>query len=324
MIETLPATKRNTRGLVALVVVVLAWGSLWPVNKALLAYMPPIWSIALRTCISAATLFAISLTVTGTVTPRRGDGPVLVSMVLLHMVGFTILSQLALMVVPAGQSTVLAYTSVLWAPLGAALFLGERLTWRRAAGLGLGVLGLMAIFNPVTLDWRDRSAVAGNAALLLGAMLWAASIVHNRSHRWCSTPFQLAPWQALLAAAILLPVATLLEGPPNVAWNTTCVAMLLYAGIPGTALAYWAAAVSSSELPAATTSLGLLATPAISILVALLLLGERPTLTLLLALALILAGMAFGLSAPATNAPRPQSGHRARQAPRRFADGGEG
>jgi drug/metabolite transporter (DMT)-like permease len=304
MIEALTATKRNTRGLLSLVVVVLAWGSLWPVNKALLAYMPPIWSIALRTCISAATLFAISLTVTGTVTPRRGDSPVLVSMVLLHMVGFTILSQLALQVVPAGQSTVLAYTSVLWAPLGAALFLRERLTWRRTLGLGLGVLGLMAIFNPVAFDWRDRGAVVGNAALLLGAMLWATSIVHNRSHRWCSTPFQLAPWQALLAAAILLPIAALLEGPPNITWNTMSVVMLLYAGIPGTALAYWAAAVSSSELPAATTSLGLLATPGISILVALLLLGERPTPTLLLALALILAGMAVGISGPAADASR--------------------
>lgn len=304
MIEALSATKRNTRGVVSLVVVVLAWGSLWPVNKALLAYMPPVWSIALRTCISAATLFAISLSVTGTVIPRRGDAPVLVSMVLLHMVGFTILSQLALQVVPAGQSTVLAYTSVLWAPLGAVLFLHERLTWRRAVGLGLGVLGLLAIFNPVTFDWRDRGAVVGNAALLLGAMLWAASIVHNRSHRWCSTPFQLAPWQALLAAAILLPVATLLEGKPHIAWNTTSVAMLLYAGIPGTALAYWAAAVSSSELPAATTSIGLLAAPAISILVALLVLGERPTLTLMLALALILAGMVVGISGPAADAPR--------------------
>jgi drug/metabolite transporter (DMT)-like permease len=304
MIEALSATKRNTRGLISLVVVVLAWGSLWPVNKALLAYMPPIWSIALRTCISAVTLFAISLTVTGTVIPRRGDGPVLVSMVLLHMVGFTILSQLALQVVPAGQSTVLAYTSVLWAPLGAALFLHERLTWRRTVGLGLGILGLMAIFNPVTFDWRDRGAVAGNGALLLGAMLWAASIVHNRSHRWCSTPFQLAPWQALLAAAILLPSATLCEGPPNIAWNSASIAMLLYAGIPGTALAYWAAAVSSSELPAATTSLGLLATPAISILVALLVLGEQPTLTLMLALALILVGMAVGISGPAADAPR--------------------
>jgi drug/metabolite transporter (DMT)-like permease len=308
MIQALTATKRNTRGLASLAVVVLAWGSLWPVNKALLAYMPPIWSIALRTCISAATLFAISLTVTGTVIPKRGDGPVLVSMVLLHMVGFTILSQLALQVVPAGQSTVLAYTSVLWAPLGAALFLRERLTWRRAVGLGLGVLGLMAIFNPVAFDWRDHGAVAGNAALLLAAMLWAASIVHNRSHRWCSTPFQLAPWQALLAAAILLPVATLLEGPLNVAWNTTSVAMLLYAGIPGTALAYWAAAVSSSELPAATTALGLLAAPAISILVALLLLGERPTLVLLCALALILVGMAVGVSGPAADAPRRRPG----------------
>src|SRR5215467_2159721 len=296
MIEALSATTRNTRGLISLVVVVLAWGSLWPVNKALLAYMPPIWSIALRTCISAATLFAISLTVTGTVIPRRGDGPVLVSMVLLHMVGFTILSQLALQVVPAGQSTVLAYTSVLWAPLGAALFLRERLTWRRAVGLGLGVLGLMAIFNPVAFDWRNRGAVVGNAALLLGAMLWATSIVHNRSHRWRSTPFQLAPWQALLAATILLPIAMLFEGSPNVAWDATSVAMLLYAGIPGTALAYWAAAVCSSELPASTTSLGLLATPAISILVALFLLGEQPTLILIVALALILAGMLVGMS----------------------------
>src|SRR5262249_45176015 len=113
------------------------------------------------------------------------------------------------------------------------------------------------------------------------------SIVHNRSHRWRSTPFQLAPWQALLAATILLPVAILFEGPPNVAWDATSVVMLLYAGIPGTALAYWAAAVSSSELPASPTSLGLLATPAISILVALFLLGEQPTLILIVALALI-------------------------------------
>ena len=40
---------------------VLAWGTMWPVNKALLAYMTPVWSIALRTYISALSLFAISL-----------------------------------------------------------------------------------------------------------------------------------------------------------------------------------------------------------------------------------------------------------------------
>src|SRR5262249_58106381 len=37
-------SKRNTRALVLLMVVVLAWGTMWPVNKALLAYVTPIWS----------------------------------------------------------------------------------------------------------------------------------------------------------------------------------------------------------------------------------------------------------------------------------------
>jgi drug/metabolite transporter (DMT)-like permease len=127
-------------------------------------------------------------------------------------------------------------------------------------------------------------------------VLWAASIVHNRSHTWRSSPFQLAPWQALLAAAILFPVAFALEGPPAIIWNVHAVLLLLFAGIPGTALAYWAAAVSSSELPASTTSLGLLATPAISILVSLLMLGEEPTLALIIALALLLTGVVVGIT----------------------------
>jgi drug/metabolite transporter (DMT)-like permease len=296
MTEVLAKPKRNTRGLVLLAVVVLAWGTMWPVNKALLLYMPPIWSIALRTCISALTLFAISAAVTGLVRPQRGDAPVLVSMVVLHMVGFTILSQLALQVVTAGRSTVLAYTSVLWAPIFAAAFLGERVSLRRALGLGLGLAGLMVIFNPLTFDWGDGRAVAGNAALLVAAILWAASIVHNRAHAWRSSPFQLAPWQALLAALLLVAAALAIEGPPVVIWNVHSVALLLFAGIPGTALAYWAAAVSSSELPASTTSLGLLATPGVSILVALLLLGEQPTLPLIAALALLLVGVVVGMS----------------------------
>ena len=286
--------KSNARALILLMVVVLAWGTMWPVNKALLAYVSPIWSVALRTYISMLTLFAISLFVTGLAWPKRQDVPVLVSMVVLHMVAFTILSQLALQWVPAGRSAVLAYTSVLWAPIGAAIWLGETLSRRRILGLGLGISGLVAIFNPFTFNWGDHGAVAGNALLLLAAMLWAASIVHNRGHAWRSTPFQLAPWQALLAAVLLTLAAVGLEGPPTVPWNGHALALLVFAGIPGTALAYWAAAVSSSELPASTTSLGLLATPAVSVAVALVLLGEAPTVPLMLALFLLIGGIAIG------------------------------
>jgi drug/metabolite transporter (DMT)-like permease len=296
--EAEAARRRHVRGIVMLMVVVLAWGACWPVNKALLAHMPPIWSVALRSVVSAFALFAISLSFTGLVRPRRGDAPVLVGMVLLHMVGFAVLATLALQFVSAGQSTVLAYTSVLWAPMLARLLLGERLSRARAIGLGLGILGLVVIFNPLAFDWSDGRAIAGNGALLVAAFLWGLSIVHNRAHAWQSTPLQLAPWQALLAAAILSAIAGLVEGAPAVDWNATSVALLLFAGIPGTALAYWAAAVSSSDLPASTTSLGLLGVPAVSVVVALLLLGEQPTLALIIALALILTGVAVGMLGP--------------------------
>ncbi len=297
------ARRRHVRGIAMLMVVVLAWGTSWPVNKALLAYVPPIWSVALRSVVSALALFVISLSFTGLVAPKKGDVPVLISMVLLHMVGFAVLATLALQFVSAGQSTVLAYTSVLWAPVLACLLLGERLSLTRAFGLGLGVLGLIVIFNPLAFDWSDGRAIAGNAALLAAAFLWGLSIVHNRAHTWRSTPFQLAPWQALLAAAILVAIATLVEGVPAIDWNAHSVLLLLFAGIPGTALAYWAAAVSSSDLPASTTSLGLLGVPAVSVIVALLLLGEQPTLALVIALALILAGVAIGMLGSQAQAP---------------------
>src|SRR6185369_1825127 len=106
--------------------------------------------------------------------------------------------------VPVGRSIVLAYTTPLWVTPGAAIFLGERLSPRRAAGVALGLLGLVVLFNPFAFDWNDGNAVLGNLLLLLAALMWAASILHIRGHRWHSTPFQLAPWQALLAAILLL------------------------------------------------------------------------------------------------------------------------
>ena len=296
MTDAEAARRRHARGLTMLAVVVLAWGTCWPVNKALLDHMPPLWSLALRSVVSAMALFPLAFATTGLSVPKRQDAPVLFSIVLLHMIGFAVLATLALQFVQAGRSTVLAYTSVLWAPLLAALFLGERVSPRRAIGLGLGILGLMVIFNPLTFDWSNGRAVFGNAALLLGALLWGISIVHNRAHVWHASPFQLAPWQALLAAAILIAIAWVAEGVPEIDWSVRSVLLLLFAGIPGTALAYWAVAVASSSLPAATTSIGLLGTPAVSVIVSMVMLGEQPTVPLILALMLILAGVIVGMS----------------------------
>jgi drug/metabolite transporter (DMT)-like permease len=277
-----------------LVTVVLAWGLTWPINKVILRSLPPLWAVALRTALAAAVLVLVASFRGRLVPPPRGDMPVLLSITLLHIVGFSVLSTWGLMRVPAGRSVVLAYTTPLWVIPGAWLFLGERLTPRRAAGVAIGLAGLVTLFNPLALDWTDGQIVLGHLAIVAAAMLWALSILHIRGHRWISTPFELLPWETMLATVILVPLAGLGAGSLHAEWTPRLVLLVLYAGIPGSALAYWAVAMASRDLPAVTTSLGLLATPVVSVIAATIFLGEPLTPSLVVAIVLILGGVALG------------------------------
>jgi drug/metabolite transporter (DMT)-like permease len=277
-----------------LLTVVLAWGLVWPVNKVLLESLSPFWLMALRSALATVALFAIAGARGRLAPPPRADLPVVLSITLLHMVGFGVFAAWGLQTVPTGRSVVLAYTTPLWVVPGAALFLGERLTGRRITGVVLGMLGLVALFNPLAFDWASRAAVLGNGSILLGALLRAANILHIRAHHWRSTPFDLAPWEMLLATAILAPLALATSAPPTAHWNGPLMLLLLYAGIPGTAVAYWATAAASRALPAVTTALGLLVTPVMSTIIATLWLGEPITLSLAAAMTLILGGVALG------------------------------
>jgi drug/metabolite transporter (DMT)-like permease len=295
----MPSGDARRLGAILLVTVVLAWGLTWPVNKVILATVPPLWAVALRTGIGAVALFVLAALQGRLGLPPRGDLPVLVSIALLHMVGFGVLSSIGLQTVPTGRSVVLAYTTPLWVVPGAALFLGEPLTARRIVGVVVGLAGLIVLFNPLAFDWTERAAVLGNLAILAAALLWAASILHIRGHPWHSTPFDLLPWETVLAAAVLTPLAYLIAGPPTFTIDAPLAALLVYAGVPGTALAYWAVAMASRHLPAITTSLGLLATPVVSTLVAAVWLQEVPTPDVLAAMGLILSGIVIGATGDA-------------------------
>jgi len=226
--------------------------------------------------------------------PRRGDIPVICAIALLHMVAFSALVAFGLRFVPVGRSIVLGYTTPLWVVPGAWLFLKEPMTRSRLAGTGIGLLGLIVLFNPLTLDWSDRNALTGSVLLLLAALCWAANILYVRAHHWLSTPFQLAFWQTLLACVVLSMLAFLFDGVPHIVWSPGLAAAFLYSGIFGTALAYWAMAVVNRSLPATTTSLGILATPVVGVICSTVALGERIDASLIIAMALILTGIAVG------------------------------
>ena len=157
------ASPRGTAVLL-LAIVIAAWGVNWSVGKVVLEHVTPIWATTLR-MVPACIVLWVVLPVSGRLAmPTRHDLPVILSVGLLHMVAFSVLAALGLQYLSAGRSVVLAYTTPLWVLPAARFFLGEAFTARRAAGLGLGVAGLLVLLQPAAVDWRDAGVVAKECA----------------------------------------------------------------------------------------------------------------------------------------------------------------
>ena len=208
------------------------------------------------------------------------------------MVAFTTLVAAGLQFVPAGKGIVLGYTTPLWVAMAAPFFLGERTSKGKMVGVVMGLSGLSIIFSPQSLEWSNTDLIYGCGLIMLAAAFWATSIIYVRSHIWIATPFQLLPWQLLVAGTVLSVTALVFEGWPIIDWTYRLVFLLLYGGVVGTALAYWAMSMVNRNLPALTTSIGITATPIVGIASAALALGEQIDLSLIVATALIVGGIA--------------------------------
>ncbi|HET9726739.1 MAG TPA: DMT family transporter, partial [Gemmatimonadales bacterium] len=141
-------------------------------------------------------------------------------------------------------------------------------------------------------------------AMLVGAAAaWAVSIVWVRAHRFDAPALALAPWQTLVAAALLAPVAWVVEGRlPPIGWSG--IASLAYVGPVATAFAYWAVVEAGRHYPASTMAMALLATPALGLVISALTLGEAVDAPLLLGLVLVGAGIRLAARAEDRTSPR--------------------
>lgn len=272
--------------------IALSWGFTWPVNKAMLLYTSPIWAVCVRYVVATLVLGGLTAALGRLRPPPRADMPVVLSISLLHMLGFGVLCSIGLQYVPAGRSVLLAYTTPFWVFPLARIVLGERLTPSRLIAFCLGIAGLTLLINPISLDWSDPHILTGHALILIAAILWACSIVYVRRHHWVSTPFDLLFWQALLTTFLTAAVALAIEGPPHVTFTPGLVLLSLYGGGIGTALAFWALNTVNRVLPATTTSLGLLGVPVLGVASSMVTLGETVDLMSIGALALIVSGIA--------------------------------
>jgi drug/metabolite transporter (DMT)-like permease len=285
---------RRSRAILLLALLVVIWGVNWIAAKKSLEFVSPVWVTALRLVPMCFIFFVVCLFTKKLRIPVRADLPVIFSIGWLHMVGFSVLVSVGLQYLPAGKSIVLAYTTPLWVLPAAWLFLNEPFTLRRILGLVIGMSGLILILQPSAMDWTDRNVLIGHGFVLLGALLWAISIVYGRAHKWVTPLFSLLPWQMLLGGLTQVILAFALEGMPQIKWSLEMVLLVGFCGLFGNGVAYWLMNIVSRDLPAAAVSMGLLGVPLIGLLCASLFLGEVLGPELLIATVLIIAGIILG------------------------------
>lgn len=256
-----------------------------------LQFVTPLWFAATRMFLGTLCLFAF-LALKGRVRlPGRNEIPILVSIAVFQIGLPAGLIHTGLSFMDAGRSAILVFTIPLWVAPMAFFALGERLTRMNLVGLAMGLAGIAVLFNPLSFDFSNPSALIGNGFMFLASMSFAVAIILIRRHTWTGPIIQLMPWQMLLGTALLVVAAAAIEGDPGFEWSAPLIAIMAYNGPVASGFCFWAYVTVSRNLPAMSTALGSLGVPVLGVLFSALILGEEISLIIVSGLILISMGV---------------------------------
>jgi drug/metabolite transporter (DMT)-like permease len=285
------AGRRATQGaLVLLGALTVVWGLNWPVMKVALSAIPVLPFRALCLALSGPTMLAIAAARgAGIAVPRQEILPLLLA-ALFNIALWHVFTGYGVLAMPAGRASIIVYTMPAWATLLGALFLGERLSAARLAGLALGMAGIAALVLPDLA--RIRAAPLGTVSMVLAALCWAVGSVLMKRRRWEISTAALTGWQNCFGGLPIL-IAAIVIGPfPGLDHaDGKALAALIYVVVFAVLFGQWAWFVVLARLPVAVASISTLAIPVVGVLSSTLLLGEGLGLAEIAALVLVVTAL---------------------------------
>ena len=222
------------RDLAELILLAALWGASFLFMRVAAPALGPVPLIAVRVGVAALALLPVLALRRGLPALRDHARAIFVTGAVNSALPFCLLAH-ATLSVTAGLASILNATSPLWGALVAHLWLGDRLTRGRVAGLALGFAGVAFLF------WGRASFRPGGAGAAVVAAL-AATACYGVAASYAKR--RLAGVDPLaVAAGSQLAAALLLAGPALVLWPARAVPPAVWAaavalGILCTALAY--------------------------------------------------------------------------------------
>ena len=279
-------------GLIQLLASVVLLSSAWPLAKiAIGAGTTPLWFAEGRAVLSGLVAYLV-LAVTGRLrVPTRADLPALLAIGGLQLGTYFALAYEAVAWVPAGRTAILANTTTIWVVPLSLIFLHERIPARRWVAAALGLTGVAVLINPLAIDWSSGDVLIGHVFLLGASLSWSIAIIVTRAAQPKLSMFALLPWCFLIGSLVLAPLVWwhaphgTLGNHPSAWWA------LGYVGLIAGPLGTWCVMEATAKLPTLVSSVGFLTTPAVSLIMANLFLGEPFTPDLLAGSTLIMIGV---------------------------------
>jgi drug/metabolite transporter (DMT)-like permease len=273
-----------------LVALGLIWGITWPVMKIALNEIPPFTMRGTAAAFGAVTYFLLCV---GMRRSLRVPSPsawahILVGS-LLNIIAFSVFGAFAQLAATTSRVAVLAYTMPIWAILLAWVFLAERPNRVQTIALMLCIAGLAILIYPLTTNGIPIGIVL---ALAVG-VCWAGGTVYLKWAHIEADQMGVGSWQMTFAAVILAACMLIFDGGPRFATAHLDGALAMaWTGIAGNGIAYALWFTIIRRLPAATASLGVLASPVIGVIGSFFILGEVPTASDMIGFALIFTASA--------------------------------
>ena len=216
----------------------LIWGGSFPANKAALAELGFLTTVAFRVGVAAVALWAYVL-LRGLPVPKGTAW--LKTCVIMGLTNNVVPFSLIVWGqthIPSGLAGILnATTTIFSIGLAALVFPDERLTGRKALGVLLGLAGVVATIGPSALSHLDITSL-GQLAVLGAALSYTVSGIYGRDALRGIRPEVGAAGMLTVSALIMIPAALLFEGAPTLHYTATTWGALAYLSLLSSAFAY--------------------------------------------------------------------------------------
>ncbi len=281
----------NIRAYSAWLIVCIIWGTTYLAIRIGVEHIPPMLFAGMRWII-AGVIFVSFLRLKGHKLPSKND------LIHIAVAGISLIGIGNGLVVTgeqfigSGIAALLITTVPFWV-VGMESFIpsGPKLNLMIVSGLILGLLGVMLIFNGGWSILLNPTYLLGVLCMFGAVVAWSFGTVYSKYKKVSVHPLMSAAVQMLIAGIAQTVLGLILGEGARISFHSSGIISFFYLVIAGSIFGYGSYIYAIEHLPLSLVSTYAYINPVIALFLGWLVLGETLNLTIILAAAVIIAGV---------------------------------